>query len=110
MDQALTGHNLLLALCSPASLTHLWIGYEVGYASAKGVPVIPICHSGATAAALPPFLSRFQGIEINDAEFVPTLFSALQKHVPLQGEPYIPEQDILNAIKAALTQIAPSPL
>lgn len=48
IDETLTGQRLLLVLCSPASMSRLWIGYEVGYAAAKGVPSIPICHSGTT--------------------------------------------------------------
>lgn len=109
IDTALTGHRLLLVLCSPASLSRLWIGYEVGYAAAKGVPIIPICHSGTKPAALPSFLSRYQGVELDADAFVKQLFEAIQKHVPLPRTPRISDKDIADKIKVALTQVTLKP-
>ena len=109
IDAALGGHRLLLALCSPASMQRLWIGHEVGYAAAKGVPIIPICHSGLEINALPSFLSRYQGVSIDAPGFVSQLFEAIQKHIPLPRSPRIAEQEIANAIKKALAEI-PKPL
>ena len=110
IDDALTGHSLLLVLCSPVSLSRLWIGYEVGYAAAKGVPIIPICHSGMKPDKTPSFLSRYQGVQLDADDFVTQLFEAIQKHVPLPRNPRIPVQEIENAIKAALAQIALQPV
>ena len=109
IDAALGGHRLLLALCSPASMQRLWIGYEVGYAAAKGVPIIPICHSGLKVDALPSFLSRYQGISIDAPGFAPQLFEAIQKHIPLPRPPRFLEQEIAKVMQEALAEILAQP-
>ena len=106
IDETLACQRLLIALCSPASLRRLWLGYEVGYASAKRVPIIPICHSGLKADALPTFLSPYKSIDIKADGFVENLYAALQVHVPLQGQPYIPTADINADIDKSLPSTA----
>ena len=90
IEGAQAAQKTFIVLCSPASKLRPWINYETGYAAAKGVPILPLRHSGLEENALPPFLSRYQNTDIEADGFVKSLFEALQKHVPLLGDPYIP--------------------
>jgi len=49
-------------LCSPESVSRPWIQFEAGAAQIRGIPIIPICHSGLTPAQLPVPLSEWEGI------------------------------------------------
>src|SRR3954451_18595439 len=46
IDAHLEKSEMLLALCSPASIRRPWLNFEVGAAWARGKRVIPLCHNG----------------------------------------------------------------
>ena len=64
INNALSTTSVFVVLCSPASISRTWINFEAGSAWIKGVPVIPICHSGLSKGELPSPLSHFQALEI----------------------------------------------
>src|SRR5690349_3305842 len=45
--------NLLIVLCSPASVSRPWINFEAGGGWARKIPVVPLCHSGLVPGDLP---------------------------------------------------------
>lgn len=51
-----------MVLCSPESVRRPWINFETGAACLKGIPVIPIVHSGLSARQLGPPLSEFESV------------------------------------------------
>src|ERR1700760_2748962 len=46
IDGSLDKTQLLIILCSPASVLRPWINFEAGCGWIKRVPILPICHSG----------------------------------------------------------------
>ena len=69
IDQALDSAVAFLVLCSPASLKRTWIHLETGWGWIKGLPIIPICHSGQKKDDLPSPISTFQALEIDSDGF-----------------------------------------
>jgi len=64
--KALRSADLHIILCSPESLHRPWIHFEAGAAHVRGIPIVPICHSGLEPDQLPVPLSEYQGISISD--------------------------------------------
>lgn len=62
MTAALTTSHLHAVLCSPDALTRHWISFETGAAHLRGIPLIPMCHSGLEPQQLPVPLSEFEGV------------------------------------------------
>ena len=83
---ALQTSEMHLVLCSPESISRPWIHYEAGAAGVRGVPTVPLCHSGLQHEQLPVPLSEAQGIQLSDPEGIRALYSAiatkLTSHVP----------------------------
>jgi hypothetical protein len=68
MTEALKRSDLHVVLCSPDALTRHWISFETGAAHLRGIPLIPLCHSGLEPKQLPVPLSEFEGILLCDPE------------------------------------------
>lgn len=103
---SLESNSVLIVLCSPASLKSLWLGYEAGYAAAKGVPIIPICHSGLTFDKLPDFIKKHTGSNIDDEELEIHVFDALHGAAPLLKKPAVLKGEIRSNINEALAQLS----
>lgn len=106
VTESLENNSILIALCSPAALQSHWIGYEAGYAAAKGVPIIPICHSGLTFGDLPYFIGNHTGINIDDEDLEIHLFNALHGAAPLLHKPTISKGEIRSKINEAMAQLS----
>ena len=65
MTSALKQANLHIVIASPDSVERKWINFEAGAAHVRGVPIIPLCHSGLTPAQLPVPLSESQGLVLS---------------------------------------------
>jgi hypothetical protein len=63
---ALKQADLHVVLASPDSIERKWINFEAGAAHVRGVPIVPLCHSGLTPAQLPVPLSESQGLVLSD--------------------------------------------
>lgn len=77
IDAALKTCNIMLIICSPASLTRPWINFEAGCGWIKGIEMIPICHSGQRKDQLPFPFSEFQAIQLEDQNSAQLLLQAL---------------------------------
>lgn len=74
---ALQTSEMHLILCSPESISRPWIHYEAGAAGVRGIPTVPLCHSGLRHEQLPVPLSEAQGIHLDDPAGIRALYSAL---------------------------------
>ncbi|MDX2471734.1 MAG: toll/interleukin-1 receptor domain-containing protein, partial [SAR324 cluster bacterium] len=71
--------EVMIVLCSPVSITRNWINFEAGAGWIKGIPVIPLCHSGLTPGKLPVPINSFQGGLLNSNEDITKLFKKISE-------------------------------
>jgi hypothetical protein len=74
---ALNEANLHVVLSSPTSVERKWINFEAGAAHVRGLPIIPLCHSGLTAAQLPVPLSMYEGLMLSTESGFARLYRAI---------------------------------
>ncbi|MEQ1910832.1 MAG: TIR domain-containing protein [Vicinamibacterales bacterium] len=79
VTSALNQANLHIVLASPDSVERKWINFEAGAAHVRGVPIIPLCHSGLTPVQLPVPLSESQGLVLSDSSGFRRLYAAIAK-------------------------------
>ena len=65
IEEALKTAKIELILCSTASVKRPWINFEAGAGWLRGLPIVPICHTGLQPAELPMPLLVLQAIEAN---------------------------------------------
>ena len=58
-------------LCSPDALSRHSISFETGAAHLRGIPLVPLCHSGLKPQQLPVPLSAFEGVLLCDSNRIP---------------------------------------
>lgn len=66
-----------LILCSRLSVSQPWVNFELGAAWLKGIPIVPICHSGFHASDLPMPYSILQAVEVDQEREVRKLYSGI---------------------------------
>lgn len=64
-------------LCSKESIGRRWINFEAGAGWVRGIPVIPLCHSGLARDQLPPPLSSRQAANASDPDHVRRVFASI---------------------------------
>src|SRR5262245_34214128 len=89
IEQAIKSAVVFLVLCSPTSVLQPWINFETGCAWLKGVPILPLCHSGQMKDALPFPLSIFQALQIEASDFTQNLLSAVATHLGFSKVPRV---------------------
>ncbi|MGD9824591.1 hypothetical protein [Desulfobacter sp.] len=87
ITHALNGCTVELVLCSPVSVKRPWINFEAGAAGwIRGIPVVPLCHSGMEPGKLPVPLNLLQAGKLTETfslKFVfPVLANALGSRTP----------------------------
>jgi hypothetical protein len=114
IDQALSAAKIMFVICSAQSLPRPWVNFETGCAWARGIPIVPLCHSGITKATLPRPIADFQAIDLIDSRFPQLFFESLQAHFKLSRMPRVDhaamQSDITRAIGTALDKISDSPI
>ena len=63
IDEALQSAQVMLVLCSEASVKRPWINFEAGAGWVRRIPVVPVCHTGMRRVDLPIPLNMLQAIE-----------------------------------------------
>jgi hypothetical protein len=96
IKQSLLNCDLLIVLCSPVSVTRPWINFEAGAGWIKGIPVIPLCHSGLSPGALRAPLNRFQGGVLGQRGDIERLFNRVADIVGGVA-PKVDDSRMLNA-------------
>lgn len=102
IDRALGEAVAFIVLCSPSSLVRPWVNFETGCGWIKGVPIIPICHSGQKKKELPSPISQFQALDLDDLGFVKALLSSLSKYLKFSKIPRIDENSMKQELLSAL--------
>ncbi len=74
---ALAKADLHLILCSDEAKTRPWINFEAGAAHLRGIPIVPLCHSGLTWAQLPVPLSEYEGIQAAEPDGLLALYRVI---------------------------------
>ncbi len=106
IEESLSSTKVLLAICSEESVHRPWINFETGAGWIRGIPVIPICHSGMTVGGLPQPLSNLQALDVEEDGFASRLMAAITRGLGLTGEsPRSEYQDMEAEIQAALSKI-----
>ncbi|HEU4486459.1 MAG TPA: toll/interleukin-1 receptor domain-containing protein [Povalibacter sp.] len=100
IKEALSDAAALIVLCSAHSVNRSWVQFELGGAWLKGVPIIPICHSGMNPNALPTPLSWLQGLVLNNEEHLRKLYKRVAQ---LMKSPFVPE---IRDLSEMMRQIA----
>jgi hypothetical protein len=108
IDQMLDSAVAFLVLCSPASLMRPWINFQTGWGWIKGIPVIPICHSGLKMDDLHPQMSSFNAIEIDSDNFVFDLLSRLAKQLGFEKFPRVDQSAMMHELISATRAISGS--
>jgi hypothetical protein len=68
VDEALKRADVLIVLASPESVGRPWVNFEAGAVWLRGIPVIPLCHSGMAPEQLPVPLSMLQAVAVGDPD------------------------------------------
>jgi TIR domain len=66
IDEALRSAQVELILCRQDSVRRPWVNFEAGAGWVKGIPVVPVCHTGMRPVDLPIPLNMLQDIGATD--------------------------------------------
>src|SRR4051812_47057901 len=77
IKSALESARVELVLCSKASIKRPWINFEAGAGWLKGLPIVPICHTGLRPNDLPMPLTVLQAIEASKEAGLKKLYRLL---------------------------------
>jgi len=81
VEDALKTAKIELILCSTASVKRPWINFEAGAGWLRGLPILPICHTGLRPSELPMPLTVLQAIEANKKSGIERLYRLIAKTV-----------------------------
>ncbi len=81
IEIALKAADLVMVMASREAVGRPWVNFEAGAAWLRGIPLIPVCHSGMTPASLPAPLSLLQGVLITDPEGLQKIYDAVAKQL-----------------------------
>ena len=73
-----------IMVCSTISIQRPWIHFEGGAGWVRGIPVIPLCHSGMTPSLLPIPLKLLNGGVASDSNSVKGVLAVLAQGVEFQ--------------------------
>ncbi len=85
VDKALKRADVQIVLCSRESVGRPWVNFEAGAVWLRGIPVVPICHSGLPVDDLPPPLSMLEGIALSDADGLIKLYDVVARTLLLNA-------------------------
>ncbi|HEX4236039.1 MAG TPA: toll/interleukin-1 receptor domain-containing protein [Caldimonas sp.] len=77
VEGAMAKAKAVIVLCSRASVHRPWVQFEVGAAWMRGMPVVPVCHSGMKLIDLEVPLSLRQGVELPTERGVAQLYDGI---------------------------------
>jgi hypothetical protein len=81
IDTALKTAKVELLICSEESVKRPWINFEAGAGWVKGIPVVPVCHTGLRPVDLPMPLNMLQAVEAKNPEDLDKLYALLAKQL-----------------------------
>jgi hypothetical protein len=81
ITSALRRCEVEIVIASPNSVKASWINFEAGCGWIRGIPVIPICHSGMTPALLPRPLADLQAPKTTNGDGLSSIVSVVAESV-----------------------------
>jgi nucleoside 2-deoxyribosyltransferase len=105
LKKKLDSAEVVVVLCSPKSLSRRWISWEAGYSWSRGIPLIPICHSGVTTPNLPSPFSIFQGYDLLSDNFLVKFQASLERHLGIAGLRRLPSSEAVVTVNKATRDI-----
>lgn len=90
MIGALSHSSVAIIVASPASVKRPWVNFEIGAAWVRGVPILPLCHSGANPGNLPLPLNLLQAGMATD----PLSLSAMLRKLSETLGSSVPQMDL----------------
>ena len=105
LEAELVDAKVMLVLCSATSVAKPWINFETGAGHIKGIPIVPICHSGMTVDTLPKPLLFFQGLVAEHEELSSDLMKDLAKHLGFKKQPLVPHQQMSSEVTTILSTL-----
>lgn len=99
ISHALQQCSVEVVACSPVSIQRPWVHFEGGAGWVRGVPVIPLCHSGLQPAGLPVPLNMLNGAVASDAASVGLVLSVIAKALGSS----VPRPDLTAYLSRVLT-------
>jgi TIR domain-containing protein len=84
VDKALKSGDLQIVLCSKESVGQPLVNFEAGAVWLRGIPVIPLCHSGVRPNDLPVPLGMLEGIECGQSEGLQKLYDAIARNLSVK--------------------------
>ncbi len=98
LNEAMTGAERVLVLCSPLSFHQPWILFESGGGWGKSGKVITLCHAGLSKSELTLPLSSFQGLDLDSVAACRSLVSDLARQLDVQIKPEFDANAMFDAI------------
>lgn len=77
LNTALEDAKFVLVLCSSESIGRPWVNFEAGAGWIRGIPVIPLCHSGLSPSQLPVPLSLLQAVRGSEPDDLRSLYETI---------------------------------
>ena len=74
ISEALGHCAIEIVICIPLSVQRPWINFEAGAGWVRGIPVIPLCHSGMEPSKLPVPLNLLQAAKLTDLNALKLVF------------------------------------
>ncbi len=84
VDKALKKADMQIVLCSRESVGRPWVNFEAGAVWLRGIPVVPVCHSGLRPENLPVPLSMLESISLSDSAGLAKLYDAVASTLGLK--------------------------
>ncbi|WP_255169943.1 toll/interleukin-1 receptor domain-containing protein [Natrononativus amylolyticus] len=91
LEGRIANSDVLVAVLTEHAATSSWVDQEVGYALAKGIPVVPVYDDPSLRGG---FLADHEGVEIDRADVTRTIFellSALRRELAPLGALSVPD-------------------
>ena len=99
IDAALRTACIELVICSKASIKRPWINFEAGAGWMRGIPIVPVCHTGLHPRDLSMPMSVLQAVEANKESGLDQIYTLVASNLG-SAKPSVVLDDVLKEIKA----------
>jgi len=102
--------DIVIVICTNASIHRPWINFEAGGALVLGACVIPICWHGCRIEYLPPPLGNLQSLDLEFSEHIQQLMQTIALKADMRIPEYNPN-DLIQRLPKRYTEkndLAPS--
>jgi hypothetical protein len=99
VESALKTAKIELILCSKTSVKRPWINFEAGAGWLRGVPIVPVCHTGLRPSDLPMPLTVLQAIEANKQPGIDRLYRLIARTIGCD-KPSVDFDGIIKEVEA----------